>query len=100
MQMLNIFDFLRSEKTPWWGRMSEIKFLGQFYDLEALPSTDLRHTTALEDIARHRDAFSDWDDDWVFGDPRFHLADGPDEVLLDFLALMAHPLARPDTEDA
>jgi hypothetical protein len=91
---------LRSEKAPWWGRLSEIAFLEQLYDLDALPSTDPRHATALEDISRHRAAFSDWDDDWVFDDPRFQLADGPDQVLLDFLALMGHPLARPDTEQA
>ena len=49
---------------------------------------------------RHRVANFDWDDDWVFSDPRFQLADGPDQVLLDFLALMAHPLVQPDTEQA
>ena len=42
----------------------------------------------------------DWDDDWVFDDPRFQLADGPDQVLLAFLAQMAHPLVQPDTEQA
>ncbi|HYB48114.1 MAG TPA: hypothetical protein VED20_12255, partial [Streptosporangiaceae bacterium] len=45
-------------------------------------------------------AFEDGDDDWVFGDLRFQLADGPDQVLLAFLAQMAHPLAQPDTEQA
>ena len=49
---------------------------------------------------RHHVANFDWDDDWVFSDPRFQLADGPDQVLLDFLALMAHPLVQPDTEQA
>jgi hypothetical protein len=96
----DIFDFLRSEEGPWWGRLSEIGFLGELYDLDALPSTDPRHTTAAEDITRHRVAFEDWDDDWVFGDPRFQLTDGPDHVLLAFLAQMAHPLVRPDTEQA
>lgn len=82
------------------GRLSEIGFLGQLYDLDALPSTDPRHSTAAEDITRHRVANFDWDDDWVFEDPRFQLADGPDQVLLAFLAQMAHPLVRPDTEQA
>ena len=96
----DIFDFLRAETDPWWGRLSETGFLGQLYDLDALPSTDPRHATAGEDIARHRVANFDWDDDWVFDDPRFQLADGPDQVLLDFLAHMAHPLVQPDTDQA
>jgi hypothetical protein len=91
----NVFDFLRAETDPWWGRQSETGFLGQLYDLDALPSTDPRHATAGEDIARHRVANFDWDDDWVFDDPRFQLADGPDQVLLDFLAHMATPWSSP-----
>jgi len=96
----DIFDFLRAEAGPWWGRLSETGFLGQLYDLDTLPSTDPRHATAAEDITRHRVANIDWDDDWVFDDPRFQLADGPDQVLLAFLAQMAHPLVQPDTEQA
>jgi hypothetical protein len=96
----DIFDFLRAEAEPWWGRLSETDFLGQIYDLDALRSNDPRHTTAAEDITRHRVANFDWNDDWVFGDPRFQLADGPDQALLAFLAEMAHPLVRPDTEQA
>ena len=96
----DIFDYLQAEKEPWWGRLDEIGFLGQLYDLGALPSTDSRHTTAAQDILRHRVANLDWDDNWVFGDERFQLADGPDQVLLDFLVRMAHPLVRPDTGQA
>src|SRR6266567_1581017 len=96
----DIFDFLRAQAGQWWCRLSETGFLGQLYDLDVLPSTDPRHTTAAEDITRHRIANFDWDDDWVFDDSRFQLADGPDQVLLDFLAQMAHPLVRPDTEQA
>lgn len=94
----DIFDFLRAERGPWWGRLTEVGFLGQLYDLDALPSTDPRHANAGEDIVRHRVANFDWDDDWVFEDQRFLLADGPDRALLDFLALMAHPLVQPDTD--
>jgi len=36
----------------------------------------------------------------VFGDPRFQLASGPDEVLLGFLAQVVHPVVRPDTDRA
>jgi hypothetical protein len=96
----DIFDFLQAQEGPWWGRLDEISFLAQLYDLDALPSTDHRHTTAAQDILRHRVANYDWDDDWVFSDMRFQLADGPDQVLLDFLAHMAHPLVQPDTHQA
>jgi hypothetical protein len=96
----DIFDLLRAEKSPWWGRLDEIEFLSQLYDLDALPSNDPRHATAGADILRHRVANFDWDDYWVFSDQRFQLADGPDQVVLDFLALMAHPLVQPDTEQA
>jgi len=96
----DIFDFLRAGTGPWWGRLSETGFLDELYDLDALPSTDPRHATAAEDITRHRMANFDWDDDWIFDDPRFQLADGPDQVLLAFLAQMAHPLVQPDSEQA
>jgi len=81
----DIFDYLRAEVRPWWGRMTEFAFLDHLYDLEALPSTDPRFATAGRDIVQHRVANYDWDDDWVFDDPRFELASGPDEVLLGFL---------------
>jgi hypothetical protein len=96
----DVFDFLRAENEPWWGRLSEIGFLGKLYDLDALPSDDPRHSTAAGDITQHRFANFDWADDWVFEDPRFRLTDGPDHVLLAFLCQMAHPLVRPDTEQA
>lgn len=100
MTRRDIFDFLRDEAEPWWGRLDEISFLDRLYDLDALESTDSRHATAREDIGQHRIGNYDWDDDWVFADPRFELADGPDRVLLDFLAYMAHPEVQPDTEKA
>jgi hypothetical protein len=93
----DIFDYLRTEGRPWWGRLSEVAFLTRLYDLEALPSTDGRFKTAAGDIRQHRVANYDWDDDWVFDDPRFRLASGPDEVLLGFLTQMVHPVVQPDT---
>ena len=68
-------------------------------DLNALAAhqLDRRHATAREDIGRHRLANDDWDDAWVFSDPRFQLADGPDQVLLDCLQRcfdLASTLAR------
>lgn len=96
----DLFDFLRDKAEPWWGRLDEITFLDHLYDLDSLASTDPRHATAREDIGQHRSGFADWADDWVFADPRFQLADGPDHVLLGFLAYMAHPVVQPNTEKA
>ena len=96
----DLFDFLRDEAEPWWGRLDEITFLDHLYDLDSLSSTDRRHATAREDIGWHRLANDDWDDAWVFSDPRFQLADGSDQVLLEFLAYMTHPVVQPDTGKA
>ena len=59
----DLFDFLRDEAEPWWGRLDEISFLDHLYDLDSLASTDSRHATAREDIGRHRVGNYDWDDD-------------------------------------
>src|SRR6266568_900116 len=96
----DIFDRLRAATRPWHGRLDEIDFLeGLDYDLRAMPSTDSRpqYPTAREDIIQHRLNNLDWDDDWVFEDPRFGLLDGPDEVLMAFLARTVHPEVQADT---
>ncbi|WP_406136010.1 hypothetical protein [Streptomyces sp. NBC_01089] len=96
----DVFDLLRAAQGDWWGRLDEVALLGTLYDLDALPSTDSRHPTARGDIIQHRFNNYDWEDDWVFEDPRFRLLDGPDEVLLAFLARLVHPEVRPDADEA
>jgi hypothetical protein len=96
----DLFELLRGESVAWWGRLDEVSFLSHLYDLDSLPSTDPRHATAREDVSRHRVDNCDWDDNWVFSDPRFQLSDGPDQVLLDFLAYMVHPAVQPNTDNA
>ncbi|MGW3956789.1 AbiJ-related protein [Streptomyces sp. NPDC004752] len=62
---------------------------------------DSRFTTARGDIVQHRiNDPLDLPDDWVFEDPRFQLFDGPDEVLLAFLARLVHPEVRPDVDQS
>jgi hypothetical protein len=95
-----IFDYLRTDGGPWWGKLDEVDFLARIYNLEELPSDDPRFPTAARDIWQHRINNYDWDDDWVFSDSRFKLASGPDEVLLEFLAQMVHPVVQPDTARA
>lgn len=96
----DVFDFLRTAGVHWSGRLEEVAFLSRLYDLESMPSTDSRYRTAHRDIIQHRFNNEDWDDDWVFDDPRFKLAHGPDEVLLGFLAQFVHPVVQPDAKQA
>jgi hypothetical protein len=91
-----IFDYLRTGGGPWWGKLGEIDFLERIYELDEMPTTDGRFKTARGDISQHRYNNDDWDDDWIFSDPRFELRNGPDEVLLEFLAQLVHPVMQPD----
>ena len=101
MTRRDIFDYLRGEGGPWWGRLDEIDFLGSLYDLDGLASMDSRFTTARGDIVQHRvNNPMDLPDDWVFEDPRFQLLDGPDEVLLAFLARLVHPEVQTDVDES
>jgi hypothetical protein len=84
----------------WSGALEDTEFLSRLYDLDALPSTDPRFRSASGDIFQHRvNNPTDWDDDWVFSDPRFGLADS-DDALVQFLAEMLHPAVRTDTTEA
>jgi AbiJ N-terminal domain 3 len=55
----NILDWLAVERTEWSGRLSEEAFLDRVVDLDTLPSTDSRFSSARGDIRQHR---SDNDD--------------------------------------
>ncbi|MBQ9070192.1 MAG: protein kinase [Clostridia bacterium] len=78
----------------YYGRLDEITFLSRVYDLKNMPSTDSRFRDAEGDIWQHTVNNSDWDDGWVFSDPRFGLINGDDEILLKFLCEMFHPIVR------
>jgi hypothetical protein len=85
-------------RTWWAGALNEVEFLHRLYDLNKLPSHDPRpqFATAARDIWQHCiNNPADWDEDWVWYDQRFGLADG-DEALLRFLAEMLHPAVRTD----
>lgn len=64
-----------------------------------MPPSDSRYDDALGDILQHRVGDFDWDDDWVFSDGRFDLADD-DDAFLVFLAETVHPDVRADIEEA
>jgi hypothetical protein len=96
----DIFDAMKIEKVVWNGRLEETEFLARLYDLSALPSDDGRFKDAAGDIWQHRVNNFDWDDDWVFGDSRFNLYSGDDEILLAFLCETIHPVVRQDPVEA
>ena len=91
-----LLEGLGQRRIAWSGVLDEAEFLGRLYDLDALPSTDSRFSSARGDVYQHRvlNPF-DWEDDWIFSDPRFGLADS-DDALVRFLAEMLHPAVRTD----
>lgn len=94
----DIRRLLIREKFVWSGDLGETEFLSRLYDLSKLPSFDTRFADAARDIWQHRVNNYDWEDDWVFEDERLKLANGPDEVYLNFLAEMLHPAVQPDRD--
>jgi hypothetical protein len=94
----DITDYLAAEQVAWWGRLAEVDFLGRVWPLEQMASTDPRYRDAAGDIIQHRVRNYDWEDDWVFGDPRFELRNGRDDIFVRFLCEMLHPVVRSDPE--
>lgn len=96
-----IIDYWASANLGWSGRLPEDEFLARMYDLSSIPSTDNRFQDAAGDIRKHRVINPrDWEDDWVFLDPRFNLLWAPDKEFLRFLCETVHPAVRPTAETA
>ncbi len=96
----NIFDYIQAENINWCGRLDEIDFLSRIFDLDSLPSTDGRFSSASGDIWQHRiNNPQDWQDNWVFTDKRFNLLKCDDSILLRFLCEMIHPIVRLDSSE-
>jgi len=96
----DITDYITANKVHWAGRLDEVAFLNRvFPDLETRPSTDSRFGDLTGDIWQHRVRNYDWEDDWVFDDQRLGIRSGPDELFVDFLGQMIHPLVRTDEEE-
>jgi hypothetical protein len=90
----SVFDRLELEALPWAGCLEEPEFLSRLYDLTQMRSTDCRFQNAYGDIVKHRINNFDWDDYWVFDDPRFTLLRCPDDEFLRFLCEMIHPVVQ------
>lgn len=93
---IDVLDFFDTKHVyyNYFGRLNEIEFLKRIYNLQELPSYDLRLKNAEEDIRRHTIANDDWENGWLFSDERFSLLNGNDEVLLNFLCEVFHPAVR------
>jgi nucleoside 2-deoxyribosyltransferase len=96
----SIFDHFDLENIHFSGRMSDLKFLAELYDLRKLPSEDPRFDNAHDDIYQHSVNNYDYDGNWVFEDSRFQLLEGQDTIFLNFLCRIAHPLVQPDPQIA
>jgi hypothetical protein len=96
----NIFDFIQVESFWWSGRLEETDFLSRIFDLERMPSSDSRYSNAIGDIWQHRvNNPNDWDDNWIYNDPRFNLLNCDDSIFLNFLCEMIHPIVRLDSSE-
>lgn len=97
----NIFDFIRVQRIPWSGRLSEKDFLERIFELEKIPSNDSRFKNVAGDIWQHRiNNPYDWEDDWIFSDSRFNLLKCDDDLFLSFLCEMLHPIVRDNNSEA
>lgn len=92
----NIFDWIVSQNINWSGLLNEPDFLSRIFDLRNLYSDDNRYDNAYGDIYQHRVNNSDWDNGWVFTDPRFNLLDCEDEIIESFICEILHPVVRQD----
>lgn len=95
----DIIDAIASEEINVYGRLEEPEFLSRLFDLNSLPSRDSRFHDMAGDIWQHRVNNFDWDEDWVFYDPRLNILNGDDEIFLRFLAEILHPVVRPDVTE-
>jgi len=97
----DIIDGLLLDGVNWSGRLDEIEFLSQIFDIESLPSDDPRFRNMAEDIWQHCiNNPNDWSIDWVYDDPRLDLLGCKDELFLKFLTEMVHPTVRPDSVES
>lgn len=82
------------------GRMSDLDFLSRLNDLKTLPSNDARFNNAYDDIWQHTENNPDFQGNRAFDDNRLLSENSDDEVFLNFICEMAHPLVRPNVQEA
>lgn len=83
----------------WSGRLNETAFLSRLYNLQEMESTDHRFKNAYGDITQHRINNWDWEEDWVFYDPRFGIKNTNDKEFLRFVLEIFNPAVRDESKD-
>lgn len=83
----------------WSGRLDETTFLSRLYNLQEIESTDHRFKNAYGDITQHRINNWDWEDDWVFYDPRFGIKNLNDKEFLRFILEIFNPAVRDESKN-
>ena len=70
--------------------MGPMKFLGEVWLLDEMPSTDERYPTARGDAIQHLVNNDDWSYDYMLKE-RFSLLNDTDEVFIKFINTVVHP---------
>ena len=95
----NIGDEMTINRIWYHGNQTEPDFLARLFDLKSLPSRDSRYNNAYDDIHQHMVNNTDWEEDWIYSDPRINLLHCADEIYLNFLAMTVHPRVRTNQEE-
>lgn len=95
-----ILDGLATERVNWAGGLDDVHFLQRLWDLDDLSSNDTRFENMRQDIWQHRINNDDWENDWIYSDPRLDLLSGPSETFLQFLCEVVHPAVRKDPDES
>ncbi|MFA5835156.1 MAG: abortive infection family protein [Bacteroidota bacterium] len=95
----HIADEMSIAKLWYYGNKTEPEFLARLFDLKGLPSRDYRYKNAYDDIYQHMVNNADWDDNWIYTDPRINLLRCDDDTYLKFLSATLHPLVRTNQDD-
>jgi hypothetical protein len=94
-----IADEMQISEIWYHGRQTEPDFLGRIFDLKNLSSRDGRYTNAYDDIYQHTVNNFDWDNNWIYSDPRINLFHCEDSLYLKFLSNSLHPTVRTDQKE-
>lgn len=87
-------DIFNQYRFQVFGELGQLDFLKRLYQLDIMPSNDLRFKNFEEDIIQHTIRNDDWVYNWVFIDDRLELSSGDDNKLLRFLCEIFHPEVR------
>jgi len=95
----SIADEMLLTKLWYHGNQSEPDFLMRLFDLKSIPSRDTRYRNAYDDIYQHMVNNEDWENNWIYTDPRINLLYCDDILYLKFLSTTLHPLIRTNDEE-